>query len=40
MATDEYKKFKNVVHRYPTEKCTTCNLWRICGGGCFTRWFY
>ena len=34
------QQFKNTVKRYPSIKCTKCNLWNICGGGCFTRWFY
>ena len=34
------QQFKNTVKRYPSIKCTKCNLWHICGGGCFTRWFY
>ena len=34
------KQFKNTVNRYPSNKCITCNLWHICGGGCFTRWLY
>ena len=34
------QQFKNTVKRYPSTKCAKCNLWHICGGGCFTRWFY
>lgn len=34
------QQFKNTVKRYPSTKCSKCNLWHICGGGCFTRWFY
>ena len=34
------QQFKNTVKRYPSIKCSKCNLWHICGGGCFTRWFY
>lgn len=34
------KQFKDTVNRYPSNKCINCNLWHICGGGCFTRWFY
>ena len=34
------QQFKNTVKRYPSAKCSKCNLWHICGGGCFTRWFY
>lgn len=34
------QQFKNTVKRFPSIKCVTCNLWHICGGGCFTRWFY
>ena len=25
---------------YPSKKCLNCEKWEICGGGCFTRWFY
>ena len=34
------QQFKNTVKRYSSTKCSKCNLWHICGGGCFTRWFY
>lgn len=34
------KQFRNTVNRYPSDRCAKCNLWHICGGGCFTRWFY
>lgn len=34
------QKFENTIKRYPSTKCAKCNLWHICGGGCFTRWFY
>lgn len=38
--TEIVKQFRDTVNRYPSNKCITCNLWHICGGGCFTRWFY
>lgn len=38
--TDIVKQFRNTVNKYPSDKCINCNLWQICGGGCFTRWFY
>lgn len=38
--TDLVKQFKDTVNRYPSNKCIKCKLWHICGGGCFTRWFY
>ncbi len=34
------EKLKETVKRYPSEKCISCEYWKICGGGCFTRWFY
>lgn len=37
---DIVKTFKQTVNRYPTTKCEHCDRWCICGGGCFTRWFY
>ena len=38
--TEIVKKFRNTVNRYPSDNCINCKLWQICGGGCFTRWFY
>lgn len=35
-----FYQLRNTVNRYPTSKCVNCNLWSMCGGGCFTRWFY
>lgn len=32
--------FRTKAKCYPSEKCKKCELWNICGGGCFTRWFY
>lgn len=34
------KQFIKTVNRYPSDKCVKCKLWHMCGGGCFTRWFY
>lgn len=25
---------------YPSKNCISCQLWNICGGGCFTRWLF
>lgn len=25
---------------YPSNKCIKCNLWDLCGGGCYTRWLF
>lgn len=38
--SNKFKKLENTVKRYPSLKCKDCSLWKICGGGCFTRWFY
>lgn len=40
MDSEIVKKFKNTVKRFPSSRCIRCDLWHICGGGCFTRWFY
>ena len=34
------EKVKKVACSYPSMKCKDCENWNICGGGCFTRWFY
>ena len=34
------KKIRQATRHYPSQKCISCPLWDICGGGCFTRWFY
>ncbi len=36
----EVLEFRKKSRYYPSEKCASCSLWNICGGGCFTRWFY
>lgn len=38
--SEEVKTFRKKARCYPSFKCQECNLWNICGGGCFTRWFY
>ena len=38
MQSDIVKEFRFKTRCYPTEKCQKCNLWNLCGGGCFTRW--
>ena len=40
LSSEIVKQFKNTVNRYPSDKCKVCKLWKLCGGGCFTRWFY
>ena len=40
LQSDIVKELKENVKRYPTFKCIDCELWSLCGGGCFTRWFY
>lgn len=32
--------FRNKARCYPSTKCIECTRWDICGGGCFTRWFF
>lgn len=34
------KKLRNISGSFPSLRCKNCELWQICGGGCFTRWFY
>lgn len=38
--SEEVTEFRNRVRCYPSKVCETCNLWNICGGGCFTRWLF
>lgn len=33
-------KLRETAGSYPSKKCIECDKWAICGGGCFTRWFY
>lgn len=33
-------KLRKISGSYPSKKCIKCDKWSICGGGCFTRWFY
>lgn len=35
---DSIKNIFKKISGYPMEKCVTCNLWRICGGGCILNW--
>lgn len=32
------KHFRSTTRCYPSVKCSVCNLWEQCGGGCFTYW--
>lgn len=32
------KSFRQKARCYPSVKCKSCDLWNICGGGCFTYW--
>ncbi len=36
----EVTAFKDKLRFYPSTKCSTCELWDKCGGGCFTRWLF
>lgn len=36
----EVVEFRKTITTYPTHKCSLCEMWDICGGGCITRWFY
>lgn len=38
--TQEYKLVREKASTYVYPNCKQCTLWKICGGGCFTRWFY
>ncbi len=31
--------FLDAANFYPTQKCSKCNKWAICGGGCQIKWF-
>ena len=33
-------KLRKTAGSYPSKLCIDCDKWSICGGGCFTRWFY
>ena len=30
--------FRERVSCYPSERCSNCDYWKVCGGGCFMRW--
>ena len=32
------QKFRYKINTYPLEKCSKCDKWDICGGGCILRW--
>jgi len=32
--------FRETARCYPSDKCSQCEKWDICGGGCFTRWLF
>lgn len=36
--SDDALKLRNIINHYPSEKCSTCKMWPICGGGCPLRW--
>lgn len=38
--SDVCNKLRKTAGSYPSKKCINCEKWEICGGGCFTRWFY
>lgn len=38
--TDTCNNLRRTAGSYPSTKCVDCDKWEICGGGCFTRWFY
>ena len=38
--SDSVEKIRQKTRCYPSKKCITCNLWDVCGGGCFTRWLF
>lgn len=31
-------RFRELLNNYPSKKCSNCQLWKICGGGCSIRW--
>lgn len=38
--SDVCTNLRKTASYFPSEKCVNCELWDVCGGGCFTRWFY
>lgn len=38
--SENITKFRRMSRNFPSIKCSKCKLWNLCGGGCFTRWFY
>lgn len=38
--SNNVKKFRQKAQCYPSKVCKSCEIWNICGGGCFTRWLY
>ena len=36
--SDICQQFRDKINTYPLEKCSNCDKWNICGGGCFLRW--
>lgn len=38
--SDTCNELRKTAGSYPSKKCIDCDKWEICGGGCFTRWFY
>lgn len=40
MSTNSCDEFYNRSKVYPSDNCTDCEFWDLCGGGCFVRWFF
>lgn len=38
--SDVCQNLRRIAGTYPSKDCINCELWQMCGGGCFTRWFY
>ena len=32
------REFRKIINTYPSEICSRCSKWNVCGGGCFIRW--
>lgn len=35
-----HRTFVEAAWKYPAERCTTCNLWGVCVGGCPIQWMH
>lgn len=40
LESDVCTQLRDIAGSYPSKLCINCDKWQICGGGCFTRWFY